>query len=93
MLSCARLQVITAHTFGHGSYLTFLFTGGLNYQIEHHLFPTVNHCHHYYLHDIVVEVCKKHNVLFHYSPSIGKAFLKYIEHLKELAVKPAPAAA
>merc|ERR1712000_214532 len=39
-------QVLTGHTFGVKSYLTFLFTGGLNFQIEHHLFPCVNHCHH-----------------------------------------------
>eukprot|EP00056_Hartaetosiga_gracilis_P012019 m.187234 g.187234 ORF g.187234 m.187234 type:complete len:267 (+) comp13623_c1_seq17:600-1400(+) len=81
-------QVITAHSFAHNNYLTFLFTGGLNYQAEHHLFPCVNHCHHKNIHDIVVSVCKKHNVDYHYSPSLWAAFKKYVSHMAELAVKP-----
>eukprot|EP00730_Choanoeca_flexa_P002052 TRINITY_DN10892_c0_g1_i2.p1 TRINITY_DN10892_c0_g1~~TRINITY_DN10892_c0_g1_i2.p1 ORF type:complete len:444 (+),score=95.02 TRINITY_DN10892_c0_g1_i2:355-1686(+) len=81
-------QVITGHTFGHDSYLTYLFTGGLNYQIEHHLFPCVNHCHHYYLHPIVKEVCNKHNVPYHYTTSLWGAFNKYLAHMSELGVKP-----
>ncbi len=38
-------QVITAQNFGCDSLFCMLFSGGLNYQIEHHLFPFVNHCH------------------------------------------------
>ena len=40
-----EIQVVTAQDFGHGSWFCYYFSGGLNYQIEHHLFPTVNHCH------------------------------------------------
>ncbi|EGD79088.1 microsomal delta-5 desaturase [Salpingoeca rosetta] len=81
-------QVLTSHTVGKDSYLTFLFTGGLNFQIEHHLFPCVNHCHHRALQPIVQRLCKKHNVPYHYTPTLYQAFRKYIDHLKELAVKP-----
>ena len=38
-------QVITAQNFGCDSLFCMLFSGGLNFQIEHHLFPFVNHCH------------------------------------------------
>ena len=31
-------------------------------QVEHHLFPTVCHCHHAALHPIVVQVCDKYKV-------------------------------
>jgi hypothetical protein len=40
-----RHQVQTSHTVGPQSALLALASGGLNLQIEHHLFPTVNHCH------------------------------------------------
>ena len=33
--------------------------GGLNYQIEHHLFPGMNHCHYPTIAPIVRYVCKK----------------------------------
>jgi fatty acid desaturase len=32
-------QVITSHNFATQSYLTYLLSGALNFQIEHHLFP------------------------------------------------------
>lgn len=38
-------QVITAQNFGCDSLFCIIFSGGLNYQIEHHLFPFLNHCH------------------------------------------------
>lgn len=38
-------QVMTAQNFGCESLFCTIFSGGLNYQIEHHLFPFVNHCH------------------------------------------------
>ena len=40
-----RHQVATSHTIAPRSRLVFLASGGLNLQIEHHMFPTVNHCH------------------------------------------------
>ena len=36
-------QIATSSNVG-GSWLMHM-NGGLNYQIEHHLFPRVNHCH------------------------------------------------
>jgi delta11-fatty-acid desaturase len=68
----------------HNSYLTFIFTG---YQIEHHLFPCVNHCHHRHLQPIVESLCKKHNVPYNKTETLSGAFSKYIAHLKELSVK------
>ncbi len=39
-LSFARRQVVTARNITGGSWTSFVF-GGLNYQIEHHLFPSM----------------------------------------------------
>ena len=41
-------QVITSANHGIGLKFHTLFSAGLNYQIEHHLFPNVNH--YYYDH-------------------------------------------
>ena len=41
----AEEQVATTQDYGHGSLLTYLMTGGLNYQVVHHLLPGVSQFH------------------------------------------------
>jgi len=59
-----RTQVETATNCSCDSWLWTLLSGRLNYQIEHHLFPTVNSCHLKDLRPIVMELCKKHGVRY-----------------------------
>lgn len=84
-------QVLTSHSFGDHStlagWMVYLFTGGLNLQIEHHLFPCINHCHHPYIQPIVKDVCKKHGIFYHESKGLGEALYKYYEHMKTLSFK------
>jgi len=81
-----KQQVISAHDVVPKNpimaRLTFYFTGGLNYQIEHHLFPTVNHCHLPALRPLLMKVYEKHGVHVHESNSIGEALRKYLDYLK-----------
>merc|ERR1711871_1247085 len=82
-------QVLTGHSFmadGLAGLLNFYFTGGLNLQIEHHLFPCVNHCHLPAIRPIVKAVCKKHGVFYHESSGLSEALGKYYEHMKTLGV-------
>jgi len=82
-------QVITAQNFGVGdcgvwSGWYFLLSGGLNYQIEHHLFPSVNHCHLPDLQPKVKAICKKHGVNYNqasgYIEALGD-FVKYFDNI------------
>jgi delta11-fatty-acid desaturase len=82
-----RHQVLTSHTMATDSPLTYLFMGGLNFQIEHHLFPCINHCHLKHIQPIVKDACRRHNIPYHYSPTLWVAFKKYISHLVSLAHK------
>jgi len=79
-------QVVTSHSFAPYSRFAFYLTGGLNLQIEHHLFPTVNHCHLPKLHFLVKTTCAKHNVPYHESDGFGEAIRKYFEHLNDMAL-------
>eukprot|EP00038_Savillea_parva_P007598 m.171252 g.171252 ORF g.171252 m.171252 type:complete len:467 (+) comp13350_c0_seq1:54-1454(+) len=82
-------QVVTAQSFmepGPLGWATFIFTGGLNLQIEHHLFPCINHIHLPYIRPIVKAVCKKHGVPYTESSGIVEALGKYIDHLETLSV-------
>jgi len=83
-----RHQVVTSHTFSPYSRSMFSLTGGLNLQIEHHLFPAVNHCHLPKLHFIVKTTCAKHNVPYHQSEGFMEALGKYMKHVGAMAHKP-----
>jgi len=42
----------------------FHFIGGLNYHIEHHLFPTINHVHFYKIKPIVKKTCEEFSLTY-----------------------------
>jgi fatty acid desaturase len=54
-------QVLTSRNI-KGSWLKDNLMGGLNYQVEHHLFPSMARPHLRKAHQIVVEYCQKHEV-------------------------------
>ena len=75
-----KSQVETSCTYG-GKYIGYL-CGGLNYQIEHHLFPNINHYHLSKIQPIVKKVCQKHNVIYKEFNGYWDAFLSYFKHIK-----------
>lgn len=78
-------QVVTAQNFGVSSWFCGLYSGHLNYQIEHHLFPFVNHCHLPYLAPMVEKVCLKHNVAYRKAEGYIDAFQKHFRHTREMS--------
>lgn len=78
-------QVITSHDVATDNYLVFLFTGGLNMQIEHHLFPSVNHCQLHKIRDHVRNTCKKHGVNYTESLSLWEALKQHVNHLRRFS--------
>lgn len=83
-------QVLTGHNVAPESYLLYLYTGGLNMQIEHHLFPSVNHCHLRKLAPYVRALCAKHNIHYNVSPGMFTAVQRYVDHLRKFAVSSVP---
>ena len=77
-------QVTTACNYSIGSPFAYIFSGGLNYQIEHHLFPNVNHCHHSNLQPIVKEVCDKHKVKYKSFKGYFDAFISHCKYIISL---------
>lgn len=66
-------QIITATNIKTDSYIMRILSGGLNYQIEHHLFPSVNSCHLPEISKIVKKLCKKYNIKYNEYDSFLKA--------------------
>jgi delta11-fatty-acid desaturase len=80
-------QVTTANNFG--SHWPHYYTSiGLNYQIEHHLFPTVNHCHLRDIQPIIKKLCMKHGIPYHHTSGYKEAIMGVYEHMREMGKKP-----
>lgn len=74
-------QVITSHNFGVNSALALHLSGGLNMQIEHHLFPGVHYTHYHAIAKIVQQACKEFNLPYNTSSSIFEAAYKHYQLL------------
>ena len=76
------MQVETSSTVG-GRALGFLH-GGLNYQIEHHLFPRISHVHYHKLAPVVKEWCKEHKLRYAYYPTLGSNVASCYRYLNQM---------
>lgn len=77
----AAHQLYTTSDFAPGSRIFSWFIGGLNYQVEHHLFPNISHVHYKNIAGIVQEIAEKHGLPYY----VNKTFLQAVyEHYKML---------
>jgi linoleoyl-CoA desaturase len=58
-------QLQTTCNFSPRSRVFSWFVGGLNYQIEHHLFPNVSHVHYRHLSRIVRQTAEEYGIPYH----------------------------
>jgi len=80
----AAVQCQTSVNWAAGSWFWNHFSGGLNHQIEHHLFPGVTHTAYFYIQDVVQSTCEEYGVPYQTEPSLWSAYWKMLAHLKEL---------
>lgn len=81
-MSFLRKQVTTSSNVG-GSWLCFM-NGGLNYQIEHHLFPRIQHSHYPKIAPIVKDFCKSKGITYVHFPTISENISSCVKHLAYL---------
>jgi linoleoyl-CoA desaturase len=81
-------QMRTTMNFSDNHWFITWYVGGLNYQIEHHLFPSICHVHYPALSKIVRETAAEFNVPYLYSPTFGSAVRSHIKVLKKFGYQP-----
>lgn len=81
-------QVATTCNFGTESKLLSWCVGGLNFQIEHHLFPNVSYYHLPALARIVEKAARKHGIPYHAYRSFGAAVLAHGRYLRQMGRQP-----
>jgi linoleoyl-CoA desaturase len=62
------------------------FVGGLNFQVEHHLFPKISHIHYPEISKLVKETCEQFNVNYMEFPTVFAAVKSHVLHLKHVGV-------
>jgi len=84
-------QVLNTINFSPRSRIMSWFIGGLNYQIEHHLFPHICHVHYPQLSKIVKRTATKWNIPYQVEPTFVSALIEHAKMLRKLGHNPTSA--
>jgi fatty acid desaturase len=84
-----RRQVLTSRNV-RGNWLVDFVLGGLNYQIEHHLFPSMPRPNLRHSQELVKTFCHRHN-LSYCETTLLRSYAQALRHLHEVG-RPLPAA-
>ena len=77
-------QMETTSDFANSNRLVSWYVGGLNHQVEHHLFPKICSIHYPALSRIVREVAEKHQVPYHRHHTLREAVASHFRILRRL---------
>ncbi len=77
----------TANFSRHNRWLSW-YVGGLNFQIEHHLFPRICHVHYPAIADIVKSTAEEHNIPYMEFPTFKKALQSHLNLLHQFGKLP-----
>lgn len=77
-------QLYTTADFGRNNFLLNFFCGGLNFQVEHHLYPRICHVHYKRISEIVKETAESFNLRYNDNTSFSSAIGSHIRLLKAL---------
>ncbi len=83
-------QLLTTTNFGHKHKIFSWLVGGLNYQVEHHLFPNICHVHYRRIAPILEETAHDFGLPYKSKNSFFQAIAAHTRLLKELGKKPTP---
>lgn len=77
-------QVNTTANFATKNKLISWLVGGLNFQIEHHLFPKISHVHYPAISKIIKQTCEEFGLHYIEYPKMRHAIVSHVAYLKRL---------
>jgi linoleoyl-CoA desaturase len=83
-------QLLTTTNFANNSRAFSWYAGGLNFQVEHHLFPTVCHVHYRHISKIVKATAEEFGLPYKNAPTFLDALVGHTKLLKQLGSHPNP---
>ena len=79
-------QVVTTANFATDNKLISWLVGGLNFQIEHHLFPRISHIHYPAISKIIKQTCAEYGIKYNEYPKMSQAIISHYYYIKKLGV-------
>ena len=83
-------QIETTVDFARNNRLLHLYAGGLNYQIEHHLYSRLPHTLYPRLAPIVEATARAHGIAYTYHPTLREALRSHTQWLRIMGAKTPP---
>lgn len=87
--SWAVHQVETTANFARRNRLLCWFLGGLNFQIEHHLFPRICHVHYPAIAPLVEDTCREFGIRYNEHKTFRAGIASHFRFLRRMALTPA----
>jgi linoleoyl-CoA desaturase len=80
-------QLKTTSNFATSNRFLSWWVGGLNFQVEHHLFPRISHVHYPAISKIIRKACADFGMPYLEYPKLRLALISHVNHLKSLSRK------
>jgi len=81
-------QLATTVNFSTKNRFVNWFTGGLNHQIEHHIFPHISHVHYTKISSIVRKTAEEFNLPYNEYKTTRSALFSHFRFLKQMGMQP-----
>jgi linoleoyl-CoA desaturase len=83
-------QLHTTSDFGRKNGLFSWYIGGLDFQIEHHIFQNICHVHYPAIAAIIKETAEEYGFIYNLKPNVFSALGSHFRRLKELGIMSEP---
>jgi linoleoyl-CoA desaturase len=80
-------QIKTTANFATRNKVVSWFTGGLNFQIEHHLFPKISHIHYPAISKIIRKACEEYGIRYIEYRKVRLAVASHVAFLRQMGRK------
>lgn len=77
-------QLKTTANFAPESKIINWYVGGLNFQVEHHLFPKISHIHYPAISKIIKQTCQEFGIPYLEYPKMSQAVVSHVNFLKQM---------
>jgi linoleoyl-CoA desaturase len=77
-------QIKTTANFATNNKVVSWLVGGLNFQIEHHLFPKISHVHYPAISKIIKQACKEHGIVYIEYAKVRYAVASHVAFLRQM---------
>ncbi len=77
-------QIKTTANFATRNKLVSWLVGGLNFQIEHHLFPKISHVHYPAISKIIRQACQEYGLVYIEYPKVRYAVASHVAFLRQM---------